>query len=55
MSDNVHVPLLACHLCVQESASLPTPADHEERVCRGPGARRCRPRLGRLGHAQTET
>lgn len=51
------MPLVVCHLCVQESASLPTPADHAERVCSvpGPRRRRRRPQLCRLGRAQTET
>lgn len=38
-----------------EGTPLLTPADHEERLHRGPGARCRRPRLGRLGRAQTET
>lgn len=53
MSDGVTLPSRLV-VCVFRRVSLPTPADHAERVCGGPGARRGRPLLGRLGHAQAE-
>lgn len=39
----------------QSAASLPTSADHAERVCLGPGAGRRRPVLGRAGRSEAET
>lgn len=56
MLNVLHVSLLGHLLCSGHSASLPTPADHVERVRSGPGTRRRRrPRLGRLGRTQAET